>query len=221
MHFPITIVDDFFKNPKAIKEYGKQFSYKPCERGSFPGERTPNMGALEGHYSFFNHILSKFLSIHYPSFADDIAYNATLFFQRISNDFKNPGFVHKDDPAELTVLVYLSDHENCGTSFFEPLSFPTGYQEKHILQQKEYMYTTKDFKKELETVHDCNKYFKEILSVPSKFNRAILFDSSYFHGVKNFIDEDMKEDRLTLIGFFYDLTHNRLKYPITESSRKY
>jgi hypothetical protein len=53
MHFPITIVDDFFKNPKAIKEYGKQFSFEPCVKGTFPGERTPIYRSSRRSLQFF------------------------------------------------------------------------------------------------------------------------------------------------------------------------
>jgi len=219
MHFPITIVDDFFAKPYLIKELSKKFEYNTCEKGAFPGQRTYQLGTLEDGKLLFDFTCKKFLSILYPTEGDEINFIAQLHFQRISNEYKNPGFIHCDTPIELTALVYLSDHENCGTTFYEPIDgYPFGCAA--TLEKKYHIYKNKDFTDELETVNHCNKNFKEILNVPSKFNRAVLFDGSYYHGVKNFVNNNIDEDRLTLIAFFHSIEKTGIKYPITENKRR-
>ena len=55
------------------------------------------------------------------------------------------------------------------------------------------------------------------LSFHSKFNRAVIFDGGSFHGALNYVDKNLKEDRLTLIGFYRGFKNT--KYPLVESSR--
>ena len=222
MHFPITIVDDFFAKPYSIKDFSKNLEYFPCEKGFFPGVRTHQLGALEKGKSLFNLTCKKFINIFYQTIGDKINFMAELYFQKISNEYKNPGFIHNDTPIELTALIYLSDHEDCGTAFFEPID---SHQNARLgiestLEKKYHIYKNKDFTEELETVNHCNKNFKEILNVPSKFNRAVLFDGSIYHGVKNFVNDNINEDRLTLIAFFHSLERKGIKYPITENKRR-
>jgi len=64
-----------------------------------------------------------------------------------------------------------------------------------------------------------NKNFIENITVQSKFNRLVLFDSSQFHAAKKFIEKDMEEDRLTLFGLFYSLSSKDIKYPCVENKR--
>ena len=218
MLYPITVVDDFFTKPDVIKNYSKEFNYQPCQWGQFPGTRSPKLGVENHTYNFFDFVCRKFISILYPHQVQDIDFKASLQFQRISNEFKNPGFVHSDYPAELTAIVYLSDHENCGTSFFEPIFIPDGIRQTDEIKNN--IYKFKYFDKELETANECNKHFKETLTVSSKYNRAVLFDSSYYHGVKNFINENTEEDRLTLIAFFDFIHINGIKYPLIENRRR-
>ena len=47
-----------------------------------------------------------------------------------------------------------------------------------------------------------NKGYEKTLGVESIYNRLLIFDSYQYHGVENFYDENVKEERLTLITFF-------------------
>ena len=61
--------------------------------------------------------------------------------------------------------------------------------------------------------------FEKILTVDSFFNRLMLFDSNHFHSANNFFDENISNDRLTLISFISNI-HKKdsiLKYSINES----
>ena len=219
MLYPITVADDFFAKPYSVKELSNKFNFTPCGSGYFPGVRSEQLGSLKESYSFFNYTCQKILSIIYPESVNDIQYSAELYFQKISNEFKNPGFIHTDSIKELTSIIYLSPHDSCGTNFYDPIGeHPIDNPE--LRDSKFDIYKNKNFTNEAEIVNKLNRNFKKTLTVPSKFNRMVLFDGSYLHGVENFIDEKVNEDRLTLIAFFHHITKNGIRYPMVENKRR-
>ena len=46
-HFPLTVVDDFFKNPDYIREFALKQEYFPSKGGRFPGERTRELRHID------------------------------------------------------------------------------------------------------------------------------------------------------------------------------
>jgi hypothetical protein len=68
-------------------------------------------------------------------------------------------------------------------------------------------------------VEENNNDFEETVRIDSKYNRLVLFDSNQPHAANKFIDEDIKEDRLTLVGFFQTITCPFIKYPCVENNR--
>ena len=45
-HFFPVLVDDFFKNPQALVDYGKSLPKSPDPGGSWPGKRSKNIWEL-------------------------------------------------------------------------------------------------------------------------------------------------------------------------------
>ena len=68
-------------------------------------------------------------------------------------------------------------------------------------------------------LNENNEKFDKILTIDSKFNRLLLFDSNQYHAAEKFKEQDIDEDRLTLITFFTNISGNCNKYPITEMRR--
>jgi len=218
MIFPTLIVDNFFKNPYKIKNLSDTLSFKKDEQGKWPGERSKPLHEI--NFDFFNFLNLKILSLLYPNDYPNIDFLAESCFQKISKErYPHEGWVHKDNPSEITAIVYLSDHKNCGTSLWKPKNF---FVKDFSSEKKQYYYKKNSFDKEqVELIEQHNNKYEKILKVDSFFNRLLLFDSSHFHSASNFIDKDIDSDRLTLITFIDKLNINNtcIKYPITESNR--
>lgn len=217
MIFPTIIVDDFFDDPQKVKSFANKLKYQKQPEGKWPGKRTNLLHEID--YSFFNHVHLKILSVLYPNDFRKISYNATSSFQKVSSKRHIKGWVHKDVKSEVTAIVYLSKHKNCGTSLWKNKSFfdtdSTMFEKRKI--------NKKDFydKNEEDMIDKHNSNFEKILNVDSLFNRLILFDSHHHHSAENFLDKDTQEDRLTLVSFIEKITFNNeaIHYPLTECKR--
>lgn len=217
MIFPIIIVDNFFSEPNKVKDFSKNLVYEKDFEGRWPGERSEPIH--EVNFNLFNYFHLKILSILYPNDYENMSYTASCNFQRISKDrHPHEGWVHKD-AGEITAIVYLSEHENCGTSLWKPKDFYT----QNLSAEKKHHYFKKDYfdKDQLKHIKEHNDKYTKVLEVPSFYNRLLLFDSNHHHSASNFIDQNVREDRLTLITFIdnINLPNSAAKYPITESRR--
>jgi hypothetical protein len=213
MLFPSICLDNFFRNPKEVVNFSNSLNYFSDPEGEWPGERTDLLHNID--INFFNFFSSKVFSILYPMGYEGISYNLKLCFQKISSKYINNGWIHKD-PDQLTVICYLSNHKNCGTSIYD-------YKKSYPLlcndEEKKKIYKTLNLKNEKKFLKENNDTFEETISFNSKFNRVIMFDSSLYHAAQKFVEEDVQEDRLTLIGFFNNISGNNIKYPVVENNR--
>ena len=195
MLIPTLVFDDFFKNPDLITKYAHSLEYKKASGGEWPGERTKPLHEI--NEELFLEIGNKILKLLWPSSYENIEYQAKCHFQKITKQYVNKGWIHKD-PEILTALVYLSKHENCGTSIFEQ---KTVNLFKNVEMKKE-LYINENFNEEEKYLEENNNNFNETISIKSRYNRIIIFDSQQIHAAQKFCEKDIEEDRLTLIMFF-------------------
>ena len=212
MLFPSVCWDNFFSSPREVVKFANSLSYAPSDIGRWPGTRTRRLHEIDRQ--FFEYVGDRFLSVVYPNTYPRVEYeDCSMFFQKISNEYMDPGWIHQDSPQfDLTLIVYLSDHKNCGTSIFDF----KGHRPVN-LYTKEKFDAYKHKKKHTQLVLEHNEPFEETITFHSKFNRAVIFDGGSFHGALNYVDKNLKEDRLTLIGFYRGFKNT--KYPLVESSR--
>jgi len=212
MLFPSVCWDNFFSSPREVVKFANSLSYTPSDIGRWPGTRTNRLHEIDRQ--FFEYVGDRFLSVVYPNTYPKVEYeHCSMFFQKISNEYVDPGWIHQDSPPfDLTLIVYLSDHKNCGTSIFDF----KGHRPVNLnIEEKFTAYKNK--KRNTKAVLEHNEPFEESIRFHSKFNRAVVFDGGAFHGVLNHVDKNLKEDRLTLICFYRGFRNT--KYPLVESSR--
>jgi hypothetical protein len=216
MNWPSICVDNFFEEPEKIKNFSKTLTFKEDPLGKWPGKRSDLLHMVNQEFVTF--VTKKIMCILYPMNFDNMQWEVDQMFQKIDKDvYKNKGWVHKDSPNEFTAIIYLSNHLKCGTSLFKSKEFST---EVIHLNHKEQFYKTKlNVDKENIYLNENNDRFEKILTIDSKFNRLFLFDSNHFHAAEKFNDENINEDRLTLIAFFKNIKGNYNKYPISEMRR--
>jgi hypothetical protein len=213
MIYPTVCLDNFFNDPLKILEFSNSLQFYKDEEGKWPGERSKPLHEIDP--LFFNNYGLKVMSILYPTIKN-INFNCILYFQKISNEYINEGWVHKDDDIDFTSIVYLSKHKNCGTSIFNSKKINSNVIHDN---EKKDMYLKKDFVNTVDHLKNNNNQFEETINIKSKFNRFIMFDSAQFHAAQKFTENNVTEDRLTLIGFFNNIYFPGIKYNGIEHKR--
>ena len=224
MLYPSIVVDDFFKDPDSIVNFASKLTYYKDEEGRWPGSRTK--GLHENHQSFFDYVNAKILSIVYANdmnYCNDVKLQASTSFQKIPGErYPNTGWIHKD-PEDITAIIYLSKHKGCGTSLCKKISFDEGILgQGELTDEKIKFYKKENYdSNEKKYLQSNNQNFKKTLTVDSEYNRLFLFDSHNWHCAESFNDENVKEDRLTLISFisYVYFDNKKVRYPIVESRR--
>lgn len=213
---PTLIVDNFFKNPEKVLNLSNKCSFEKDPEGKWPGTRSNFLHNI--NYNFFNLFHKKIFALLYPNNFQDITFTASTTFQKIDGKvYNNDGWVH-NDPCELTAIVYLSHHNDCGTSLWEPKLYETAINSEQKIKFHKEELSSVDAKSFLE---ENNSLFNKTLTIKSKFNRLLLFDSRIYHSAEKFYDPNFTNDRLTIISFIDNFkgNTNNLKNPLLESMR--
>jgi len=198
--FPLTVIDDFFKDPDYIRNLGLSVDY-PTQSGRWPGRRSELISYIDS--VLFHYIGNKIFSIFGTPPEN---WNMEIEFQKItpfSNDkwdIVNRGYVHRDRDAHFGGVIYLNKNPDVdtGTSVYKP---KTGYNHLNHYQTdiKAKLYNNQDFDMD-EYIKQYNVYhdrFVETIKIDNVYNRLVLFGGDTYHGVRTF----GTEERLT-ISFF-------------------
>lgn len=213
MIYPTIILDNFFNDPLKIVHFAKSLEYYQDTEGRWPGERTKQIYELNKY--FFENYGSKILSVLYPTIRQKNFY-CSLYFQKISKEYVNKGWIHQDSDSDFTTIVYLSQHKECGTSLFDSKNVSC---EIINTENKKNMYLNKNFEEQEKYLDENNNQFIETVKINSKFNRLLMFDSAQFHSAQKFIENNIEEDRLILIGFFSNIHFQGIKFNGIEHKR--
>jgi len=219
MIWPTLVFDNFFTDPDKIVEISKRYKY--INEGSYPGVRTDLI-----NYTFFSWSTLKILTLLYPTEARHLKWQARSHFQKVPANLELDGWVHRDIPAEFTVIIYLSK-DGIGTSLFEPISpeitIPGETADVKYKFFKNTNISAEERSKVAEAREKNNAGFRETLSIKGKYNRLVLFDSSHYHTAHVFKGSESDVERLTYITFFDKIVlgdnKRNLKYPGSESRR--
>lgn len=196
MHVPVTILDDFFDNPDAIRDFALAQEYFDTD-GRWPGKRTKLLNEIDP--DLFHHFCGKVIRLFYPD--ADFSFLCRSFFQKIPKGL-GPGWVHVDETI-ITAIVYLNQNENLGsgTSIYRVKSNVVAPKVKHN-DAKTALYTNKcAFDAVSSFAEDNNNQFEETIRISNVYNRLIAFDSFLWHGAQD-LDVAGEDERLTLVSFF-------------------
>ena len=228
MLYPSLSVLNFFKDPNEIVKFAKTLKYKPSEGGIWPGMRSEVLHDV--HYDLFHSVCSKIMAAFYPLNYWDINFTARTLFQIIPKEHSyGEGWIHKDIEAQITSIVYLSHHANCGTNLYIPESplkanyvyHPGSKSFAANSVKKDYYLNNKPFDETyLKALKENNSGYKKLASYNSIYNSMVAFDGHNYHSAQGYADEKYPEDRLTMITFFDEITSNKtLKYTGSELLR--
>ena len=197
----ITIIDNFYPNPKTIAKKVARMEF--VEPEDVTGWRTncgyfpPNIIELiESRSGFRVDYIQKPLGTPHD--------NGT-FFHTFANGKKKeiPG-VHWDTPLDqLICIVYLSEGipAQCGTSFYRHRS--TGLESAPFAKEaKRLGYQTQQLRQLLDRQSRQISKFEEIDRVGYRFNRAVIFPAKRLHAATAHYGEDIEKGRIYQIFSF-------------------
>jgi len=224
---PFTIVDNFFDNPKEIRDYALSLKYIPEPDGRWPGKRTALLNHINPSLEDF--VLRKIYNLFFEE--TPIGSTVKMSFQKIEH-LEGSGWPHQDKEL-FTFLIYLHDDEesiNCGTSIY---SLKKGvYHPFKDLQDQRKMETfmrskfnqskTGKMTKEQLIIQEkfISENFTKTIDIKDKFNRLVCFPSDCFHSANTY--SNLTSDaRLTLLGFVERIAFKGKHWPIIRSKQSH
>jgi len=212
IHYPITIVDNFFDDPDYVVSLSHKATWYRDAEYRWPGERSQLIQELDSE--FYKYLLFKYFLLFYP--ANDLnnkfIVNGTSYFQRIPAGL-DLGWIHNDYPTLHTYMIYLTPNADpsSGTGLFTPR---TGHVNDSLQYQKMQYYKgeiDKEVAQKYQQEHSSQ--FIQTVACGNVYNRCIGFDAHLWHGALNL--NTAQEERLTLITFIEEIVTT--KSPISNS----
>jgi hypothetical protein len=205
LHFPVTVVDDFFNYPYEVRKFALQQEYFSDTENRWPGKRTKPLHEL--NLTLYNTIIGKVVSLFYDLKKLEAQLYVDARFQLTDKEYEE-GWIHTDTGCLATGIIYLSDQIcNSGTTIYRPVDSINTLIKHNDKKKKSYSDTTlisesKDFRLE------NNKQFRPTVTVENEYNRLVLFDSHLYHSANNFYGDGAESNRLTLVFFVHKINFN-------------
>lgn len=211
---PTTIVDDFFPDPYAIREYALKQNYGRLENSTFPGVRTKMIAEFDE--KLYRYIADKILGLFWDLESTPLEVQVETQFQYITKDAGPGGWAHRDSSVTFASVVYLTPDapRHCGTAICK---------EKHLEEEMIYDYSIRDafyrnqkveFNEYLEAYNKHNSQYEETLAVDNIFNRAIFYGNESPHRERGYFGKDINDARLTLVSFITVYPGPGVKFPL-------
>jgi hypothetical protein len=197
LHFPVTVVDDFFDYPDEVREFALQQEYLPDFENKWPGKRTKPLHEINP--TFFNNTVNKVISLFYNLKETNVQWSTSAYFQKVDAKYKE-GWVHNDETI-CTGIIYLSKSKNkCGTTIYRPIdpinaNIKNGNKKTDSFKNTDLIESTKDFRLE------NNRQYRPTVNIEEEYNRLVLFDGHLLHSANEFYGDEDDSARLTLIFF--------------------
>ena len=205
MHFPITIVDNFFDDPERIVKFANSLEYSSKKDHEYwPGFRTKPLYEIDKGY--FEWSTQKILKCFYK---ENLTHHTNTLFQKIKGfeGVTNEGWVHVDQGI-MAAIIYLDKDGTDGTNFYKPTSFGSyKHADTHIKQAFRHdgqLHKEGVSLKEYVAARDRNNsHFEKTVEVKGLYNRAVIYDSKIYHTASSYPSD---KARLTQIFFFYNIS---------------
>lgn len=200
--FPITIIDNFYPDPDAIRNYALEQDFSESSL-QYPGKRTKPLDDINPELNDF--FFKTVMKVFYPmelSFDCSFISSFQLIEARDSDQYsvRNKGWIHHD-AVVIGGLVYLSKDP-------EPDTGTTLYRSKHgyhqhkdtwnLVKADDYLnrpgFNLEYTKKLMEESLDC---VVETVKVENVYNRCVLFGGNVIHAAQTFGTRKGKDARLT------------------------
>jgi hypothetical protein len=199
--YPTTIIENFYENPDAIREFALAQKYTFChERQNlqyvYPGSRTKDLFDLDK--SLHEKICSKLVSIFHNTEHDTMRWAISTNFQSVTEEFKD-GVIHTDHNTIFAAVLYLSPDAplNSGTSLFKPNKSFDEAKYKQALADNDTRFRAG--KIAMDTSY--HSMFDEVVRVNNRYNTLILYEGQHHHAANQFFGDTLENSRLSQVFF--------------------
>ena len=199
--YPVTIVENFYENPNAIRKFALKQQYTFCHEVKdieyvYPGCRTKDLSYLDT--LLFEKICKKLVTVFHNAEHDTMRWLITTSFQSVSAEY-GQGVIHTDHNTIFAAVLYLTPDAplNSGTSLFKPnKTFDESKYQQALLDNDARF-------KAGEIVMDASYHhmFDEIVRVNNMYNTLILYEGRHYHAANQFFGQDMTDSRLAQVFF--------------------
>lgn len=199
--YPVTVVDNFYDNPEAIRKFALAQKYEFCHdrpniEHVYPGGRSKDLFDLD--IELHEKICKKLVSIFHNTEYEHMRWAISTSFQSVTEDF-GKGVLHTDTNTIFAAVLFLTPNAplNSGTSLFKKNS--TFNQEKYTkaLEQNDALFRAG--KKVMSTTY--HSMFDEVVKVNNVYNTLILYEGDTFHAANKFFGNTLKTSRLSQVFF--------------------
>ncbi len=199
--YPVTIIENFYDNPAAIRNFALAQQYTYCKEVPnieyvYPGCRTKDLSYLDT--LLFEKICKKLVSVFHNAEHDQMRWLITTSFQSVSAKY-NQGVIHTDSNTVFAGVLYLSPDAslNSGTSLFKPnKSFDDAKYEQALVDNDA------RFKAgEIAMDTGYHSMFDEIVRVNNMYNTLIIYEGRHYHEAYNFFGKSLDDSRLAHVFF--------------------
>lgn len=199
--YPVTIVENFYENPDAIRTFALSQKYKFRHQIKnvnyvFPGARTKDLSVI--NKPLFENISKKIFSLFHNPEYDFLQMEIITSFQYVGAEYGD-GIIHTDSNTIFAAVLYLTPEAplNSGTSLFKPNA---------TFNQNQYEQALKDNDKRFDQgklVMDTSYHtmFDEIVRINNVYNTLILYEGRHYHAANKFFGENVKNARLAQVFF--------------------
>jgi hypothetical protein len=215
MYFPITIIDNFYKNFNEIEKFAKNLEYFDKTVFHMPGNESKVLYELDNN--LFQSCTQKIMKIVFNKIDCNLQFHCRSAFEKImpyGQEYNKEGWIHSDD-SKLSAIFYVDGDYDDGTSFFNKKTI--GNPDTSLMKLSYELYKNKktNFTKYNEALQLHNNQFEEILKVPLIKNRIVIFDSSIYHRSNGL--GSLEKPRIIQTFFFGQIVAD--SFPIPEINR--
>ena len=211
---PLTVVDNFYNDPFAIREFALRQEFSRSENDAWPGLRTKML--LDINKEFYNTFIIKVLNLFFNIPNDAVGCNFEIYFQSVSEKYRT-AWVHKDFGVSFTGIIYLNPVAplSSGTSVYEEKYLNTRFEE-HKEKFEFYNGKSSDVVQFDQATDRNNSKFIKTAEFSNVFNRLIIIPGDTWHNADGYFGTDINDSRLTQVFFVELNVQNNTRTPITK-----
>lgn len=205
--YPITIIDNFYKDPYKIRDFALSQNF--YQKGAWPGVRTDQFVKL--HPDLFLEFAKKTLSVFFNIEYEQVHWNFNSTFQLCGKDFEE-GWVHTDwdgksaNGATIAGIIYLTPGAplSGGTSVYKlkDNEIVSDDDDWWLVRNNFYKNNTNVNLEEYRKKRDLyNNKFLKTLDIGNVFNRLVIYNTTDFHKENILFGNTTEDSRLTQVFF--------------------
>ena len=199
--YPVTIIENFYENPDAIRTFALAQEYTFCQNRQnleyvYPGSRTKDLFDLD--QLLHEKICKKLVSVFHNAEHDHMQWAISTSFQSVTAEY-NQGVLHTDQNTIFAGVLFLTPDAplNSGTSLFKT---------NKTFDEKKYQQALDGNDKRFragEIAMDTSYHgmFDEIVRVNNVYNTLIIYEGRHFHAANQFFGNSLEDSRLAQVFF--------------------